>query len=131
MARIRIDESTWPILVVTLPEQASDDEVGAYLTELGGFRARRTDFALIVDASDSRGFSAKQRQMQAEYIEAGIDISRRHLKAFAFVARSAPQRGVLTAIFWLGRPAWPHRVFASVSDARVWCEEKLVISKAT
>jgi hypothetical protein len=128
MTRINVNADQFPLVVVTLPESASDDDVAAYLEELRALRARRVDYALIVNATASRGFSAKQRQMQADYVEEGIEISRRHLKAFAFVAESAFQRGMLTAIFWLRKPEWPHAVFSSLLDARVWCRERLALA---
>lgn len=120
MTRIVVDRSRWPIVRVRLPPVATDEEVQHYLDELAELRARREPYALVVIADESRGFSAKQRQMQADYIASGMDLSRRYLRGFAFVAASAMQRGMLTAIFWLRPPEWPHRVFRSVEEASVW-----------
>lgn len=120
MAAIVVNSERWPLVNVRLPEQASDAEVQAYLDELRLLRERREPYALIVDANRSRGFSARQRQMQADYIASGIDLSRRYLRAFAFVAESAMQRGMLTAIFWLRRPEWPHRVCRTIEEAEAW-----------
>ncbi len=125
MASIRVDAGAWPILVVTLPSAVTDDELRSYLEQLGAHRGRGQDYAIIVDANLSRGFSAKQRQMQADYIAAGLELTKRHLKAFAFVARSPMQRGMLTAVFWLGPPAWPHRVFSTLDEAKHWCSTML------
>ena len=120
MTRILVDSSRWPIVRVRLPPVATDDEVQRYLDELGELRARREPYALVMIADESRGFNAKQRQMQADYIASGMDLSRKYLKAFAFVAESAMQRGMLTAVFWLRPPEWPHRVFRTVEEASVW-----------
>ncbi|NLE89202.1 MAG: hypothetical protein GX607_22690 [Myxococcales bacterium] len=120
MSRILVDSSRWPLVRVRLPPSATDEEVQQYLDELGELRARREPYGLIIIADESRGFTAKQRQMQADYIASGADLSRKYLKAFAFVAESAMQRGMLTAIFWLRAPEWPHRVFRTVEEASVW-----------
>ena len=98
----------------------SDDEVRHYLEELRALRERRQPYALIIDANDSRGFSANQRKLQAEYIESGLALSRLYLKAFAFVSASAVQRGMMTAIFWLRKPEWPHGFFATFEEAKEW-----------
>jgi hypothetical protein len=125
MAQIIVDTSGWPVVVVHLPAAVSDEEVQLYLEALRVLRERREPYALIVDANRSRGFSARQRQMQADYIQSGIEMSRRYLKAFAFVAESPMQRGMLTAIFWIRRPEWPHGVFRTLMDADAWARSLL------
>lgn len=120
VARIIVDDALWPIVRVKLPPAQSDDEVRQYLEELRALRERRQPYALIIDANESRGFSAAQRKMQADYIESGLELSRRYLKAFAFVSASSIQRGMMTAIFWLRKPEWPHRFFATFDEAKEW-----------
>jgi hypothetical protein len=125
MACITVDDSRWPIARVKLPAVASDDEVRQYLDQLRVLRDRRERYALIIDANDSRGFSPKQRQMQASYIASGLPLSAQYLRAFAFVASSAMQRGMLTAIFWLNPPRWPYRIFAHIEQAEVWARQQI------
>jgi glyoxylase-like metal-dependent hydrolase (beta-lactamase superfamily II) len=129
MARILVDDTLWPIVRVKLPPEQTDDEMRLYLDELRALRERRQPYALIIDANDSRGFTASQRKLQAEYIESGVELTRRYLKAFAFVAESAIQRGMMTAIFWLRRPEWPHAFFATVEEAKEWARDKLAESR--
>jgi hypothetical protein len=120
MARIEVDTTLWPLVRVTLPPVVSDDEVSVYLDELRVLRERREPYALILDANQSSGFTAKQRQMQADYVRAGLGLSKRYMKAFAFVASSPWKRGMLTAIFWLSGTEWPHKVFSSFEQAKDW-----------
>ncbi len=120
MARIEVDTTLWPLVRVNLPPVVSDDEVSAYLDELRVLRERRQPYALIIDANQSSGFSPKQRQMQADYVRAGLALSKRYMKAFAFVASSPWKRGMLTAIFWLSGTEWPHKVFPSFEPAKEW-----------
>ncbi len=125
MGRIIVDVALWPLVCVTLPPAATDDEVREYLDALRVLRERREPYALIIDANASRGFTPKQRRLQADYIDSGIELSRRYLKAFAFVAASPVQRGMLTAVFWLIRPAWPHEVFRSMDEAKAWARSRV------
>ena len=125
MARIDVDSTLWPLVIVKLPQVVTDDEVREYLAQLRAFRERREPYALIIDANDSRGFTANQRKLQAEYIQEGIALSRKYLRAFAFVAASTFQRGMLTAIFWLQRPEWPHQVFKTLDQAKAWTRYRI------
>lgn len=125
LAAITVDSSRWPLLCVRLPESVTDDEVQDYLDQLRTFRERREAYALIIEASASRGFSARQRKMQADYIQSGMHLSRVHLRAFAFVADSSFQRGMLTAILWLNPPEWPHRIFRTTGEAIAWASTLL------
>lgn len=125
MAQIVVDASAWPIARVTLPSEVTDEDVRRYLAELRVLRERREHYGLIIDANASRGFSATQRQMQAEYVASGLTLSKQFLRAFAFVASSAMQRGMLTAIFWLNKPHWPHRTFRTAEEATAWVRDCL------
>src|SRR5690606_33816616 len=125
MARIVVDRTSWPIVRVQLPPAATDDEVRAYLDDLAVPRARKRPYALIIVAERATGFTPKQRRMQADYIDPGNDPARRYLKAFAFVARSTLQRGMLTAVFWLRPPEWPHQVFGTWDEAQAWVKSIL------
>lgn len=125
MSRIDVDATHWPLVRVTLPAAVSDDDVLAYLEQLRALRERRQPYALIVDAIGSGGFTPRQRQMQGEYIRAGVELSKRYLKAFAFVSASPWKRAMLSAVFWVSGTEWPHSVFASVSEAEAWARSLL------
>ena len=130
MAEISVDATQWPLVFVTLPAEAADEDVRRYLGQLRLLRERRQAYALVIDANRSRGFTAPQRQMQAEYIASGVELSRKYLKALAFVASSAMQRGMLTAVFWLRRPESPYRVFSTRTEAQAWATTMLAPAAA-
>lgn len=123
--RFWLDDSGWPILVVTLPPAPSDEEVLAYLKQLGTYRKRHQPYALLVDATYATSFSPRQRKMQADHIREGLPITRIYLKGIAYVAQSALKRGVITAIHWLVEPPAPHEVFATKAEAEMWLADRL------
>ena len=125
MAQIEVDTTQFPIVRVTLPASVSDDDVRAYLDQLRILRERRRPYALIIDATGSGGFSPKQRQMQGEYIRSGIELSRRYLRAFAFVSASPWKRAMLSGVFWLSGIEWPHKVCGSLAEAEEWARSHL------
>jgi hypothetical protein len=123
--RFWLDDSLWPMLVLTLPPSPKDEEVAAYLKHLGTYRQRREPYALLVDTTHSLSFSARQRKMQSDHVRDGLPITRIYLKGIAYVAESTFKRGVITAIHWLVKPPAPHEVFSTKAEAAAWLEARL------
>jgi hypothetical protein len=124
-AQAWFDSSQWPLLLVTLPQTQTDQDVECYLRELAKFRGRKEPYVIVLDAGASMGFTPRQRQMQGEYVRAGIEESRTYLRAIAFVASSSWRRGMLTAVFWLQPPPGDYLIFSSRDEALPWAMEKL------
>jgi hypothetical protein len=120
-----LDDSRWPMLVVTLPPSPKDEEVVAYLKHLGGYRQRREPYTLLVDTTHALSFSARQRRLQSDHVREGLPITRIYLKGIAYVAESAFKRGVITAIHWLVKLPAPHEVFATKAEAEAWLSARL------
>lgn len=119
------DASLWPLLVVTLPQSQTDEDVERYLHALAMYRARKEPYAIVVNIDHSMGFTARQRRMQGEYIRNGIEESRLYLKGIAFVVTSSWRRGMLTAIFWIHPPPYGYEVFPTQEQAIDWAKSKL------
>ncbi len=122
------DASDWPLLRVSLPQTQTDQDVERYLHVLAQYRGRKEPYAIVIDTDRSMGFTAKQRQMQGEYIRAGIDESRKYLRAIAFVAGSSWRRGMLTAVFWIQPPPSAYEIFSSLDAAVAWASAQLTSS---
>ena len=124
-ARSWVDDTSWPILKVTLPPYPTDDEIAQYLKILESYRNRRQPYALLIDLTHGRAFSPRQRKMQADYIREGLPISQIYLKGIGYVAESAMKRGAITAIYWLVKPASPSRIFPTRTEALDWLRLQL------
>jgi hypothetical protein len=127
-----IDESEWPLLRLTYPEDAQLGETTEMLAAVRAFYARNTKpFAWVVDASQTAFPDAKARRVTAEH----ETLAQHHLRLFncgtAFVIPSTFVRGVLTAIFWLSPPQYPHDVFSTLDPARDWALERLRLRTCT
>lgn len=123
--RFWLDDSSWPMLVVTLPPTPTDEDLVAYLKQLGTYRQRRQPYVLLIDATYAMSFSPRQRKLQAEHVRQGLPITRIYLKGIAYVAQSAIKRGMITALHWLVTPPAPHDVFATRAQAEPWLMQRL------
>lgn len=115
-----------PIYEWTFPREASYEELTAF-TEAREAWAERAQYpvAWVVELSNLSKANAKQRRMFAE-----------HLKRFeahditwnggsALIVPRAWLRGLVTAVFWIAPPKFPHQAFAKRTDALEWAQIQL------
>jgi hypothetical protein len=124
-ASIEVDETRFPLVVVTFVGVATDAEFEAYLERMSDVMARREVTATVLDASRAGPTPPKQRARQADWIKANADVLRRYSAGSAFVITSPLIRGLLTAILWLAPMPQAHDVFSSRAAAEQWAVARL------
>jgi hypothetical protein len=120
------DESRWPFVVLTLPEnELTDGQFAAQLEAGNAQYARGQNFGLLVDVRKAELPSAARRRMIAENLD---DNRRRHgplLIGVAVVMSSSVARGAFRAIQWLRQnPDPPMSAFDDVDSALAWLRER-------
>ncbi len=123
---IHVDVSRLPLVVLRFEGSPSDEEFSRYLDQVA-----REVFALdrphgmVVDAARLTSMSAKQRRMQAEWMEKHDATVRRNSVGNALVITSPIIRGALTAILWIRPMPGDHVVVSTYGEAERWIVEKL------
>lgn len=125
MAAIEIDESRWPMIVVTFTGNATEAEFDDYLRRMSEFLQRSEPYVTVLDATRSDVTPATQRRKQADWLRAREASLRRHSAGTAFVISSAVVRGVLTAILWMQPLPQQHVIVATRAEATKWAREQL------
>jgi hypothetical protein len=87
---------------------------------------RAQPYTLLVDATHANVPDAAARQHFAEFSKANSPITKRFCRGEAYILPSAVLRGALTAIMWFSPFEYPHKVFASVDEARAWVAQVAV-----
>lgn len=127
VSEVLIDQSHWPVLVVTPPPSVTDEALQQNFDDFQGIlRERPGPYACVVDLRVSRGLTPKQRRMITDSItdvEAVQD--RSPCMGFAMVFSSRALQRILTAIFWVRRPSYPIKVFVRIDDAFEWARERV------
>ena len=119
------------VLDVGLLELAFDDTVSDALLDehfeaFGRYcETNRAPMAMLVRAGDMLRISASQRRRLAEFEARFEEHDRRYGVGVALVSSNAVVRGLITAVFWLKPPVYPHRFFSDGEDAMVWLKEQL------
>jgi len=124
MAGPLLDDSTWPLVVVTFGDAMSNDEIAGYFERLRVLLKRRERFAVVLDARRVRMVDAVRRKMHGDFL-ASIDGPDRFVAAAALVVEEEVQRGLLTAIFWIHKPKFPIERFEGLGEAMLWARDRV------
>jgi hypothetical protein len=125
MDSIAIDDSGYPLVVVTFEGTVDDATFDGYLKRMDDYVARRQRNAFVFDASGAGRTPAPQRRKQAEWMKINEATLRAFSAGCAFVITSPLVRGALTAILWLQNIPSPYTVVGTRSEAERWARAQL------
>jgi hypothetical protein len=119
--RYNIDDSRWPVVVATVPEDlGSAEQFRAWLDEISALH-QRGGMAVVVDLRALRGLSAPYRHALAAAASSDEEKFPCLLRARAWVVGSTEMSLSLSAVSWLAEGQCPQATFGNVDDAVVWC----------
>jgi 1,2-phenylacetyl-CoA epoxidase PaaB subunit len=115
-----------PIYEFTFPPEATDEELAAFARAREEWATRaHYPVAWVVELSNLTKANAKQRKIFAEHLKRfeGHDV--RWTGGSALIVPSGWLRGLVTAVFWISPPKFPHQAFANRTDALEWAQLQL------
>jgi hypothetical protein len=118
MGSITCDEGQRPLVTIAF-EGAVSDEVfeTQYLSLLQRLVRRDEKRVILFDSRKSGTASAKQRQLQAQWMRNNKAQTKANTLGCVFVLDSVFSRGALTAILWLQPMPCPHAVVSNMDAA--------------
>jgi 1,2-phenylacetyl-CoA epoxidase PaaB subunit len=115
-----------PIYEWAFPAEASDEELAAFIRAREDWAARaHYPVAWVVELSNLTRANAKQRRAFAEHLQRFEPHDVLWNGGSALIVPSAWLRGLVTAVFWISPPKFPHQAFAKRSDALEWAQLQL------
>lgn len=126
-ARIRFVEDLFPLVICLGPDVWTDESVSELAAGSERLFARGERYALITCSPEKSEMGARARKLVTDWSNKPHvrEKSRALCVASSTVVRNPLQRGALTAIFWLWKPAAPHEAVATSEAAFDWCVERL------
>lgn len=121
---LKIDESSWPIVVGRWEGRPSDGSLLAALARLDTLLARGERFGLIVDGRDGGALSPEQRNLVVSHMKKNSELNAKYLVQ-AVVADSLISRTLYWAVQLLSPPPFPSKVFGDFEAARAWIADEL------
>jgi hypothetical protein len=125
MAVIEVDESRYPLVVVTFVGQVAEYEFDRYLQTMSRVLQRQARNAIVFDASRAASPNAMRRSKQAAWLKSHRDLIQKYSCGSAFVIASAIVRGGLTAILWVSPIPGAHTVVGTLAEAETWATDRL------
>lgn len=115
-----------PIYGFQFPPEFSLEELQAFCIWFAGWYARqRTPMAMIADLSQMRSASSVQRRAWANFEKGSAADIKRVAAGVAVVLTNPMVRGVVTAVYWINPPVYPHNIVANRQQALAWCQQML------
>jgi hypothetical protein len=125
-----VDSSRAPVYVITFPVSATDEMVQSFATAREAWAQHcKSPVAWVVDLSAIREAPASQRRLFAEHLARFEPHDIAYNCGSALVVPNALVRGIVTAIFWIKAPKFPHQLFQKREDAVVWATRNVRASK--
>lgn len=118
MAKTRLDESRWPLVVYTASGAQSDEDFEAYLADADRVLSRRERHGVIFDARRAIPIGPKLRKRQVEWLRQNDRQVRAQCVALGMLFSSPVQRGVFRAILWMTPLPCPYSVEVRFEAAR-------------
>jgi hypothetical protein len=122
---IYVDQSALPVLRLTYAGSYSDTELLQFLSEVDTALKVPGQKVGLIDLTDAKPGSARQRRLQADWIRENEALLVRDVVAAALVTDSAVIRGTVTAVFWIRPLPMPSKIVATLQEAEKWLHSYL------
>lgn len=121
-----IDESRAPLYQLSFPSDPTDE----VLLDMCAARERwmnvaRFPVAWVVDMTNLGNVTARQRRIFGDHLQRFEPHDLAWNQGSAIIVPNALLRGVVTAVFWLKPPRFPHESFKTKDEALRWASERL------
>jgi len=117
---ITLDDSQWPLLLVTFSGTSSAQDFDVYLSQLSAALGRGEKYLCILDSSQSAAPTLEQRQRLVQWVQRNESALRQRSIGSAYVITSPFVRLAMNIMYQLKPPPMPHVIVADIKVARAW-----------
>ncbi len=122
---IEVNESQWPLVVVTHSGKVTLGDLEAYFAVQGAWLAAERLHVVMVVVRDLQPWESAVIRRQATWIKEHQSALRRCNPGVALVLPSLWLKGLLRAILWLQPLPQPYVVCGTVEEAMAWLGERV------
>jgi hypothetical protein len=124
-ARLSVDTSQWPLVVLTFSGKPTDEQIAAHLKEVEErVLVRGERFVQVIDQTHGEMPSPRQRALIADHQARMEHLYRRHCRGEAYAVSEAI-RGAMIAVFWIAKPPYPYVFVDNLAAGVEWARRLL------
>jgi hypothetical protein len=121
----RLDESAWPVAVVTFEGALTDEQNQQMLASLALLLEYRERYVVVLDTTRGAATTSVQRQAFLQHVRDHSDALKTWCAGLAFVMPSAAVRRAVIAATWFITLPFPFKVVSTGEEGRAWANEQL------
>ncbi|HET6345807.1 MAG TPA: hypothetical protein VFH51_12800 [Myxococcota bacterium] len=125
MANITQDDSTFPLVRVTMTGAISPEETDAWMPKFIALTKRQVPCAVICDLTQMGAINPAVNKLIKKHMDAERDALRRYIRGVAVVMTSAPLRLAINTMLLVVRPPYPAKVVKNDEEAMQYCKERM------
>mgnify|MGYP000512727133 CR=1 FL=1 len=119
------------VVWVTVVGEPTDESYQAYIDDVAAAFRSQEKFVMLFDTGGLANLPARHREMLTQWLADTEDEFKGRWLGAAFVIRQRMLRGVLSAMYWLNPPYYPHKVVGSADVGWSWLRDILVDAHLT
>lgn len=123
MGNIEFYDDRWPLLLMIIDGNQTDDDVEYYHEKLAGFHARREPF-LMQTYVERYSPKISHIQAMARWTKANKEMVKKNCKGSAIVIPSETFRILLSSFFLISNIPFPYIVTTDPEEAEAWIEKR-------
>ena len=123
------DETKWPLLIVTAPDEPDDGAFTGYLMRLSAILARKQHYVVILDATHAVNLTTEHRLQMAAWLKQNREALSHYCQGAAFVIENKFVKGLLSAILLFAPMPYANKVTGTIAEAVAWSQTRMVLKK--
>jgi len=126
MAKIRLDQSNFPFVVMTMPGEKPQEEILIQVyRSLKNLLERKVPFALIFDTSQADFIAKEMVEYHRKWLNENRSVAKNILLGTAFFVDSASLRLLLKANNFFKPNAIPETIQATYEESYLWVDKQI------
>ena len=125
MAHLKVDSSRFPIVILDMDGNYSEEQALQFCEELRAVLERRERIAIIADGRKAGMSTLKARSIMRQFVTDTMHLSDAYTACAALIIDSAIVRMGVSAMFHLTKPNFPLKVFKTPAEGIAWAQHAL------
>jgi hypothetical protein len=131
MAHLKVDSSRFPIIILNMKGNYSEEQASKFCTDMREVLERRKRIVIVADARQAGMSTLKARSIMRQFVTDTMHLSDAYTAGTALIINSAIVRMGISAMFHLTKPNFPIKVFRTPEEGISWAQQVLDMERGS